>query len=71
MEGEIRRWYEEREAELRHRNEIREQAFGQAYTPGNSLETVGRYEVHLDRKLERTLAMLLKLQDLRRTANPA
>ena len=25
-----------------------------------------RHEVHLDRKLERTLAMLLRLQDLRR-----
>jgi hypothetical protein len=27
------------------------------------LESLLRYEVHLDRKLERTLAMLLKLQD--------
>jgi hypothetical protein len=29
------------------------------------LERLGRYEVHLDRKLERTLAMLLKLKELR------
>ena len=29
-----------------------------------------RYEGHLDRKLERTLATLLKLQDLRRTIMP-
>jgi hypothetical protein len=28
---------------------------------------LARYEVHLDRKLERILGMLLKLQDLRRT----
>ncbi len=28
-------------------------------------ERLGRYEVHLDRKLERTLAMLFKLKDLR------
>ena len=71
LDGEIRRWYEEREAELQHRNEIREQAFGQAYTPGNSLVTLARYEVHLDRKLERTLAMLLRLQDLRRQGDAA
>jgi hypothetical protein len=29
---------------------------------------LARYEVHLDRKLERTLAMRLKLKDLRRPA---
>ena len=31
------------------------------------LERLGRYEVHLDRKLERMLTMLLRLKDLRRT----
>jgi hypothetical protein len=29
------------------------------------LEGLARYEVHLDRKLERMLAMLLRLKDLR------
>jgi hypothetical protein len=29
---------------------------------------LGRYEVHLDRKLERMLAMLLRLKDLRQGA---
>ena len=28
-------------------------------------QRLGRYEVHLDRKLERMLAMLLRLKDLR------
>jgi hypothetical protein len=32
----------------------------------HKLERLGRYEVHLDRKLERMLAMLLRLKDLRR-----
>jgi hypothetical protein len=31
------------------------------------IERLGRYEVHLDRKLERTLAMLLRLKELRGT----
>ena len=30
-----------------------------------NVERLGRYEVHLDRKLERMLAMLLRLKDLR------
>jgi hypothetical protein len=30
-----------------------------------------RYEVHLDRRLERTLAMLLRLREFRRAAVPS
>jgi hypothetical protein len=47
---------------------IRAQAFGEALDP-DRMERLGRYEVHLDRKLERTLAMLIRLQDLRRPGN--
>ena len=32
----------------------------------DKLERLGRYEVHLDRKLERMLAMLIRLKELRR-----
>lgn len=46
------------------------QAFGESLDP-DKLERLGRYEVHLDRKLERMLAMLLRLKDLRRVALPA
>jgi len=46
---------------------IREQAFGEALDP-DKLERLGRYEVSLDRKLERMLAMLLRLKDLRQGA---
>jgi hypothetical protein len=31
---------------------------------------LGRYEVHFDRKLERTLNTLMRLQGLRRTTDP-
>jgi hypothetical protein len=52
-------------------------AQGSQYTPAIKAQTLGeglqahrleklnRYETHLDRKFERTLAMLLKLKDLR------
>jgi hypothetical protein len=64
-------WFEEPIAELEHREAIREQAFGSAYGT-NRLETSVRYEVHLDRKLERTLTMLIRLRDLRcTTTEPA
>jgi hypothetical protein len=42
---------------------IREQAFGEALD-ADKLERFGRYEVHLGRKLERMLVMLLRLKDL-------
>jgi len=70
LESEILPWYEKRRHELDHRPLVRAQAFGEAVDP-DRLIGLSRYEVHLDRKLERTLAMLLKLQDLRRAANPS
>jgi hypothetical protein len=57
-------WFEKREKELTYRPLIRDQAFGKALDR-DKLERLGRYEVHLDRKLERMLAMLLRLKDLR------
>ena len=62
-----REWYDQPIVELQHRDAIRDQALGIAYA-AESLEAPARYEVHLDRKLERTLAMLIKLRELRRTA---
>lgn len=55
---------ETRKKELANRPLIREQAFGEALDP-DKLERLGRYEVHLDRKLDRMLTMLLRLRDLR------
>ena len=65
LEGEVLLWFENRKKELANRPLIREQAFGEALDP-DKLERLGRYEVHLDRKLERMLTMLLRLKDLRR-----
>ena len=49
--------------------EIKAQTLGEGLRP-QQLEKLNRYEVHLDRKFERTLAMLLKLKDLRSPINP-
>ena len=64
LEAKVLPWFETRKKELANRPLIREQAFGEALDP-DKLERLGRYEVHLDRKLERMLAMLLRLKDLR------
>lgn len=62
-------WYEDPIAELEHRDAIRDQAIGSAYASQRG-EALARYEVHLDRKLERTLAMLVRLRELRRPVVP-
>ena len=65
IERDLRPWYVQRRKELENCPLIRAQAFGQSLDP-DKLSRLARSAVHLDRKLERTLAMLLRLQDLRR-----
>ena len=50
--------------EARHHAAIKAQTLGEGLQ-AHRLEKLNRYETHLDRKFERTLAMLLKLKDLR------
>lgn len=64
IEQQVLPWFVNRRKELANRPLIREQAFGESLDP-DKLERLGRYEVHLDRKLERILAMLIRLQQLR------
>ncbi len=51
--------------EARFTPAIKAQTLGEGLQ-AHRLEKLNRYETHLDRKFERTLAMLLKLKDLRR-----
>lgn len=62
LEGKVMPWFDGRKKELANRPLIREQAFGEALDP-DKLERFGR-------KLERMLAMLLRLKDLRAGAVP-
>jgi len=50
--------------EIEHRGAIRDHTMGVAFDP-DKLERLARYETHLDRKMERTVAMLIRLQELR------
>ena len=61
-------WLESRIASAENRHLIREQAYGDSLNV-DALEKLARYEVHLDRKLEKMLGMLYRLKEL--TANSA
>lgn len=50
--------------EAMHHFAIKKQVLGEGLRPAY-LQNLCRYEVHLDRKFERTLAMLIKLKELR------
>lgn len=52
------------EREARHHEAIKAQTLGEGLQV-HRLEKLTRYETHLDRKFERTLAMLVKLKELR------
>ena len=69
LETEVQPWYDRRRTELANRPLIRDQAFGESLN-ASKLEVLARYEVHLDRKLERMLSMLLRLKDLRQGTPP-
>lgn len=70
LESEILPWYDRQRAQIIAQPLVRAQALGESLDP-DKLERLGRYEVHLDRKLERTLSTLIRLQELRRTKLPA
>jgi hypothetical protein len=69
LEDKVLPWFEKRKEEIGQRPLLRDQAFGESLDP-DKLVRLGRYEVHLDRKLERMLAMLLRLKDLRQGQLP-
>ena len=52
------------EKQFRYQSAIKTQTLGEGLQ-AHKLEQLSRYETHLDRKFERTLAMLLKMKELR------
>lgn len=52
------------EKEARHQPALKVQTLGEGLQ-ARQMEKLNRYEMHLDRKVERTLAILVKLKELR------
>jgi hypothetical protein len=66
LREEISPWYKRQRTLLCSLPLVRAQALAESLDP-DKLERLSRYEVHLDRKFERTLSTLLRLQELRRS----
>lgn len=58
--------YERRIYELENRSKVKHQTLGKTFFYDKELNKYMRYESHLDKKFEKTLAMLIRLQDLRK-----
>jgi hypothetical protein len=69
LEEEVIPYFSQRLAVLSNHGSIMAQVQGESLDIAR-LGNLSRYEIFLDRKLERTLAMLLKLQDLRQEQDP-
>ena len=70
LDQEVLPSHTQRRTELNNQSLIRAQALGEAFDP-DRLEQLSRYEVHLDRKLESTLAMLIRRRERRHTMSPS
>ncbi len=64
-------FYNQQHEEVTHRETVKQQAEGETFIPGDQQERFNRYEVHLDRKFERTLTILLRLQEIRKNKDKA
>lgn len=60
----LKPWYKHQQTIAIYHAEIKAQALGEGIQP-LQIEKLNRYEAHLDRKFQRTLAMLIKLKELR------
>jgi hypothetical protein len=69
LEEEVIPYFSQRLAVLSNHGSIMDQLHGESMDTAR-LENLSRYEIFLDRKLERTLSMLLKLQALRQEQEP-
>lgn len=63
----LKEHYEGRIYELENRDKVKEHTLGKSFFYEKELNKYIRYENHLDKKFEKTLAMLLKLKNLRET----
>ena len=70
IQKEVLPWLESRKVELENRHLIREQAYGASLNI-DALDKLARYEVHLDRKLEKSLGMLYRLKELAAQSGPS
>lgn len=64
---EVIEWCEAHASEVQARPYIRQQLVGLSYVPNSDTDHLQRHETTLDRRLEKSVGMLLKLQEVRAT----
>jgi hypothetical protein len=52
--------------QVRYNDKIKNHLLGRSYQPDAKIQEFVRYEVHLDRKMERVLTVLIRLQEIRK-----
>ena len=57
--------YQDSIYELENKDKVKDQVLGSTFLPEKTLDKYIRYENHLDKKLEKTLAMFFKLREIR------
>ena len=62
---EVIEWYEEKLKEFLARPYLKQQLIGLSHVPSHETENLQRHENALDRRFEKSLAMLLKIQEVR------
>lgn len=65
----LKKRYGSRIYELENTSKVKHQTLGKTFFYDKELNKYMRYESHLDKKFEKTLAMLIRLQDLRKEHN--
>jgi hypothetical protein len=67
LQTEIVDWCKANLKTFKARPYLKEQLIGRSYSPREEMECLQRHEIALDRRLEKNLAMLLRLQETRKT----
>lgn len=65
----LKKRYENRIYEVENRSKVKHQTLGKTFFYDKELSKYMRYESHLDKKFEKTLTMLIRLQGLRKEHN--
>ncbi len=65
LDVEIIQWCEMNATEIQARPYLKQQLIGLAYVPNHDTDQLQRHEISLDRRFEKSLSMLLRLQELR------
>ena len=69
LEERIIKYSQDKIASIKARPYVQQHAIASAYIPDEKTETLQRYETGLDRRFERVLSMLLKLQNHRKESS--